>query len=90
MPPGARFQARPGTGVVRVLLANAEPGEVQAFRERCRRSGGHMVIEHGPAGLRRAVSPWDHHGAAAVDARLRAAFDPNRTLNRGRLLEEPS
>jgi glycolate oxidase FAD binding subunit len=84
---GARFQARPGTGVVRVVFPAANAGDVRLTREAAHRAGGFAIIEHGPAELRRSLSTWDGRTALGPAARLRAAFDPKRTLNPGRFFD---
>lgn len=81
-------QARAGTGLLYVLLPEATPAEVEAWRAQVAGMGGYLVVERAPLALRRAVDVWGPLGAQERAMRaLREAFDPHRTLNRGLFLD---
>ncbi len=86
--PGVDFQARPATGVVRVLIPEAEDpaGAIAALRGAAHRNGGHAIVEHGAAAARRAAGAWDGDAPDETMRRLKSAFDPGRTLNPGRFV----
>ena len=86
LPGAARWIAQPGVGVVH-WLDPASPAEFLAARTAVENEGGSAVLLAAPVEFKQAADAW---GAPppTIDLmrRLRAAFDPGQTINRGRYL----
>ncbi len=86
--------ARALHGVIRVRAVGSDSASVlaafvQRLRAAAERLGGTLVIESASTDVKRAVGVWGVSAEApdvqAMDA-LRAAFDPDRIINRGRFV----
>ncbi len=79
-----------GGGLVWLALAAGEPdGGAARIRAALAPSGGHATLIRADAALRRAVpvfQPQDP-ALAALTARVKHSFDPQRVLNRGRMVD---
>ena len=74
----------PGVSTMHVF-GTAGPAELRELRLLLEANGGAVVIERGPAELRRAVGTWGTPRTPEAIARsLKARFDPNGVLSPGR------
>jgi glycolate oxidase FAD binding subunit len=80
--------AYPTAGAAHVVLKDGATAEsVMSLRKRCVDAGGALVIERAPLNLRRSAGAWgEPRGDFALMQRLKAEFDPKRSLNPGRFL----
>ncbi len=76
-----------GGGLVWLLTAEEGDAGAALIRAETRARGGHATLVRGSAATRAAVEPFEPAapGIAALEARLRAAFDPKSILNPGRM-----
>lgn len=73
-------------GVGRIDLAGSEDSNWTGLRAWAESVEGRLTITGAPDHFYAVVDPWGSHPpAVAVQRRLVAAFDPMRTINRGRL-----
>ncbi len=84
---GCTTWAHVAAGAVLGHASEIAPDRVETLRQTVTARGGFLQIESGPADLRRAVDPFGAEQAGIIRA-LKAQFDPNHTLNRGRWLED--
>jgi len=83
-----------GGGLVWVAVPSAEDGGAAVIRAALRgpdgRGTGHAALIRGPVALRRSIPVFEPQSPAlaALAARVKAAFDPRRILNPGRLGED--
>ncbi len=90
-----RFQARAGNGLATLFITGAdEPGEqalldlLASIRQVCENLGGFAVVEYAPVEIRRATQIWPDRSDYKVMTMLRGLFNPNETLNPGKLGRE--
>lgn len=76
-----------GGGLVWLLTPEAGDAGAAAIRAETRGRGGHATLVRASAATRAAVPVFEPAapGVAALEARLRAAFDPKAVLNPGRM-----
>lgn len=85
--PGARLLALPGVGVGYLRLATLDAADLAAIRASLRTVAGYAVVERAPAALRATLDLYGSPPASiAVMRQLRAQWDPQSILNRGRFL----
>jgi hypothetical protein len=73
-------------GVGRVDVASGVGTDWAGLREWAQALGGRLTVTAAPDGFYDGLDPWgDDPPALGVQRRLVAAFDPTRTINRGRL-----
>jgi glycolate oxidase FAD binding subunit len=77
-----------GGGLVWLAVPAAGDAGAAALRAAVARVGGHATLIRAPAPLRAAVPVFEPLAGplAALAARVKAAFDPARILNRGRMV----
>lgn len=79
-------------GLLRLVLASADPAAVRALVERLRErvapDGGGVTIRRAPREVRAAVDPWGpiEPAAFALMRAIKDEFDPERVLNPGRFV----
>ncbi|MBP1596471.1 MAG: linked oxidase-like protein [Acidobacteria bacterium] len=57
------------------------------LRQECIASGGHVIVESAPAGVKRGLDTWGYEGSALeLMRRIKAQFDPAGLLNPGRFV----
>jgi glycolate oxidase FAD binding subunit len=79
-----RYVAQHGVG--RVDVASGVGTDWAGLREWAQALGGRLTVTAAPDGFYDGLDPWgDDPPALGVQRRLVAAFDPTRTINRGRL-----
>ncbi len=80
-----------GGGLIWLALPDAPPDGAAATLRAALGPDGHATLIRGPAMLRATIPvfPPMSPPLAALNARIRAAFDPALLLNRGRLAREP-
>jgi glycolate oxidase FAD binding subunit len=86
---GAEIVAHGASGVVYFMCSEEDisPAKVTTLRKRANELGGWLTLECAPTAIKRQVSVWDSPpGGLEVMKRIRAYFDPKRTLNPGRFL----
>jgi len=71
------------------LVWLTSPREPQTVRAAAEAAGGHAMLVRGPEELRRRVPAFHPQPApvAALEARIRRAFDPTGVFETGRFLE---
>ncbi|MFN3263045.1 MAG: FAD-binding protein [Pikeienuella sp.] len=76
-----------GGGLVWLLTPEEGDAGAALIRAETRARGGHATLVRAAAATRAAVEPFEPAapGIAALEARLRAAFDPKSVLNPGRM-----
>jgi len=76
-----------GGGLVWLLTPEAGDAGAALIRAETRERSGHATLVRASAATRAAVEPFEPAapGVAALEARLRAAFDPKSILNPGRM-----
>ena len=82
--------AHAATGIVYFMCATdgLSPDRIAALRKRANDLGGWLTIEAAPRAVKRRLNVWDiPPGGLEIMKRIRASFDPKRTLNPGRFLE---
>jgi len=74
-------------GLVWAALAPADDAGAAAVREAVAACGGHAVLVRAPAATRARVPVFEPQAGplAALTARVKESFDPNRVLNPGRM-----
>ena len=86
LPAGAEWWASPGVGVVNWSVATGAD-TVRAARSAAESAGGSLVLMSAPIDLRRELGAWGTPPRTLeLMQRLKAAFDPQRTLNPGRFV----
>jgi len=82
--------AHAANGIVYFTCPDAKfPAEkIMALRKRANELAGWLTLEAAPHAIKRRVAVWDApSGGLEIMKRIRASFDPNRTLNPGRFLD---
>lgn len=80
---GADGVAYVGTGIAYRFGASVD--ELRALRARCEGTGGALVLERAPEGVRREIGTWGaRRMPQAISRALKAAFDPHDVLAPGR------
>ncbi len=77
-------------GLIWLAVASASDAHAPAIRAAVNKSGGHATLVRAPDSIR-ATTPVFHPqqpALAALSARVKASFDPERILNRGRMRED--
>jgi len=74
-------------GAIIWLATDPTPADAAAVRAALAPSGGHATLVRAPAALRAAVDVFQPQSASlmALTRRVKAAFDPQRLFNRGRM-----
>lgn len=82
LPPGTRFVAEHGVGVITAALDGHHAARLRSHAENL---GGSLVLLDGPVHLYTDPGPWGADPPAlALQRRIVARFDPDRILNPGR------
>jgi len=82
--------AHAASGIVHFTCPDTKfPAEkILALRKRANEFGGWLTLEAAPHAVKRRVPVWDAPaGGLEIMKRIRASFDPKRTLNPGRVLD---
>ncbi|HEX6144554.1 MAG TPA: glycolate oxidase subunit GlcE, partial [Geminicoccaceae bacterium] len=76
-------------GLLWLGVPGGEDARAGAVRDALAGAGGHATLVRAPAGVRSSVPPFQPEPAplAALSARVKDSFDPERILNRGRMFE---
>jgi glycolate oxidase FAD binding subunit len=85
----SRIVARAANGVTLVGLSGGDQAEfVEELREIWTRRGGSVVLQRGPADLKKMVGTWSTGGRddLGLMRRVKEKFDPRGTLNPGRFI----
>lgn len=70
-----------------VLRPEPTAAALSQLRAELSAAGGYLVLQHAPAALKKAFSPWGPPRADwAMMARIKNAFDPEGVLNPGRMI----
>lgn len=86
VPPGWSYQAGIGVGEVTMAGDIDQVDAVMSLRAWSEAIGGNVVLAHAPSGIYGSVDPWGDPGPAVdLQRRVKAAFDPLRVCNPGRL-----
>jgi glycolate oxidase FAD binding subunit len=74
-------------GLVWIMLPGAADAAAGAVRAAVKAAGGHATLVRAPAALRAAIEVFEPQEApiAALTARIKEGFDPQRVLNPGRM-----
>jgi glycolate oxidase FAD binding subunit len=84
LPPGGEWWASPGIGIANWSMAS-EQAPVREVRSAVESAGGSLVLLAAPDELKRQVGAWGTPPPTLeLMRRLKAAFDPARSLNPGR------
>ena len=77
-------------GLLWLGVPEGEDARAGAVRAALAGAGGHATLVRAPAGVRAAVPPFEPEPGplAALSARVKHSFDPERILNRGRMFED--
>jgi hypothetical protein len=86
VPPGWSYQAGIGVGEVTMAGDSDQVDAVMSLRAWSEAIGGNVVLAHAPSQVYESVDPWGDPGPAVdLQRRVKAAFDPLRVCNPGRL-----
>lgn len=86
VPPGWSYQAGIGVGEVTMAGDRDHADAVMSLRAWSETLGGTVALAHAPPEVYESVDPWGDPGPAIdLQRRVKAAFDPLRVCNPGRL-----
>lgn len=86
VPPGWSYQAGIGVGEVTMAGDHDHADAVMSLRAWSETLGGSVALAHAPPEVYERVDPWGDPGPAIdLQRRVKAAFDPLRACNPGRL-----
>jgi glycolate oxidase FAD binding subunit len=90
IPYPADIVAYPTTGLVNVMLSEAEPDEtarrVHEARRHAADAGGSLLVTSAPVEVKRRIDVWGEVDGFDVMRELKRQFDPKSTLNPGRFV----
>lgn len=77
------WQASVGTGLVRVISQSID--DIQSLRTAAKESGGVVIVEHAPPGIKHQIDAWGDLGdSTKLMQRLKDQLDPGHILSPGR------